>query len=382
MATIPDLCTPCALVDEGKMHINIQKMQDKVSSLGATLRPHIKTTKCNNITSLLVQQGACGVTVSTLKEAEEAFKTGVSDILYAVCITPNKLNRAYSLILEGCELKVLTDSVAAASAIVSFGVDHNCFFAVLIEVDTDNHRAGVKPDSGTLLEIAHTIQQNSHETGGAKLVGVMTHAGESYNLSDEAALVDFAEQERSLCVHAAERLTSAGFPCPIVSIGSTPTALSYYKLDGVTEVRAGVYVFFDLVMHNIGVCKVDDIALSVLTSVIGHQTDKGWIIVDAGWMALSRDRGTQTQRYDFGYGQVCDANGHPIDGAKVTMANQEHGIIEVLHSSDIATEFPVGSLLRILPNHACATAAQFRSYNIVGATGSDVVAEWKVYSGW
>ena len=85
-------------------------------------------------------------------------------------------------------------------------------------------------------------------------------------------------------------------------------------MQGVTEVRAGVYVFFDLVMHNVGVCTTRDIALSVLTTVIGHQKEKGWAIVDAGWMAMSRDRGTQKQKCDFGYGQVCSEEGDPIAG--------------------------------------------------------------------
>ena len=131
------------------------------------------------------------------------------------------------------------------------------------------------------------------------------------------------------CVRAADHLRAAGLPCPEVSVGSTPTALSAKRLDGVTEVRAGVYVFFDLVMANIGVCGPQDIALSVLATVIGHQPDKGWVIIDAGWMAMSRDRGTQRQKIDYGYGAVCDADGRLLDGLAMTGANQEHGIVSL-----------------------------------------------------
>lgn len=104
---------------------------------------------------------------------------------------------------------------------------------------------------------------------------------------------------------AAEAIRSAGFPCQEVSVGSTPTASSPVHLDGVTELRAGVYVFFDLVMLNVGVCQLNELALSVLTTVIGHLPEKGWLITDSGWMAMSRDRGTQSQQYNFGYGLVC-----------------------------------------------------------------------------
>jgi D-serine deaminase-like pyridoxal phosphate-dependent protein len=168
-----------------------------------------------------------------------------------------------------------------------------------------------------------------------------------------------------------------------VSVGSTPTALSATALDGVTEVRAGVYVFFDLVMAGIGVCSAGDVALSVLASVIGHQPGKGWIIVDAGWMAMSRDRGTAKQKVDHGYGAVCDAGGRPIPALWMEAANQEHGIVSMRDGSrppDLPERFPVGTLLRILPNHACATAAQFDAYRVV--EGGAVVDTWPRFSGW
>ena len=167
-----------------------------------------------------------------------------------------------------------------------------------------------------------------------------------------------------------------------MSVGSTPTATFARALDGVTEVRAGVYVFFDLVMAGLGVCALDDIAVSVLASVIGHQADKGWIITDAGWMAMSRDRGTASQRVDQGYGVVCDLDGRPIDDLIVVDANQEHGIVAHRDGGAVdCARFPVGTLLRILPNHACATAAQHPAYHVIA--GEPVVeAVWPRFSGW
>ncbi|MEY2735780.1 MAG: hypothetical protein RLZ58_1189, partial [Pseudomonadota bacterium] len=127
------------------------------------------------------------------------------------------------------------------------------------------------------------------------------------------------------------------------------------------------------------------IALSVLTTVIGHQEDKGWAIVDAGWMAMSRDRGTQKQRHDFGYGQVCSEDGTPIDGYVLGSANQEHGILCRADGmggvdGDIARRFPVGTRLRVLPNHACATAAQHPEYQAL-LPGGEVQA-WPRFYGW
>jgi D-serine deaminase-like pyridoxal phosphate-dependent protein len=374
---LSDISTPAALLDVDRMQHNITRMQSRMNNLGVRFRPHVKTSKCIEVAQAQIQAGAQGITVSTIKEAEQFFAAGITDILYAVGITANKFAHALALIQKGCDLKVLTDSVQSATAISAFAVANDIRFKVMIEIDTDNHRSGIKPDSPQLLEVAQALAM-----GGTELHGVMTHAGSSYDLNTPEALLHMAEQERSGCVLAAQRLRDAGFTCPVVSVGSTPTALSAQKLEGVTEVRAGVYVFFDLVMLNVGVCETDDMALSVLTSVIGHQAEKGWVIVDAGWMAMSRDRGTQKQTVDFGYGQVCDVAGTPLPGFFMTGANQEHGIISRRGEPDlsITSRFPVGSQLRILPNHACATAAQFPEYQAF--TAQQNIQVWPRFYGW
>ena len=376
-APIASLDTPIAIIDVPRMQRNIQRMQQRMDTQGVRLRPHIKTSKCLPVIKAQIAAGASGVTVSTLKEAEHCFAEGISDIFYAVAIAPGKLVQALTLRRKGCKLSVLTDSVIGAQAIVSFGQKHDERFEVWIEIDCDGHRSGLAVEDNALIDVARVLVE-----GGMQLRGVMTHAGSSYELDNLEALQILAEQERFLCVSAAERIRDTGMACPEVSIGSTPTALSALSLEGVTEVRAGVYVFFDLVMHNIGVCQADELALSVLTTVIGHQQDKGWIITDAGWMAMSRDRGTQRQRQDFGYGQVCTEAGDWIEGALVTGANQEHGIITLgaAESANIVARFPIGSRLRILPNHACATGAQFPDYHACDAEG--LVHTWSRLHGW
>ncbi|HYG45911.1 MAG TPA: DSD1 family PLP-dependent enzyme [Bordetella sp.] len=376
--SLHNLDTPAAIIDVARMQANIDRMQQRMDTLGVALRPHVKTSKCTPVAQAQLAAGARGITVSTLKEAEQFFAAGITDILYAVSIIPHRLPAAMALRRRGCDLKIITDSVAAAQAIAAFGREHGEAFDVWIEIDTDGHRSGIKPDEAALLEVGAAL----HE-GGAKLGGVMTHAGSSYDLDTPEALSAMAEQERAGCVLAAERLRAAALPCPVVSVGSTPTALSAAQLAGVTEVRAGVYVFFDLVMHNIGVCRRDELALSVLTTVIGHQADKGWVIVDAGWMAMSRDQGTRKQKHDFGYGQVCTLAGEPLPGFTLIAANQEHGIMAASPAADgasLAARFPLGSRLRILPNHACATGAQFPQYHALASDGSLQV--WDRSYGW
>ncbi|WP_345814863.1 DSD1 family PLP-dependent enzyme [Paraburkholderia sp. PREW-6R] len=371
--------TPAALIDVARMQRNIARMQAHMNTLGVAFRPHVKTTKCLDVVRAQIAAGARGITVSTLKEAEAFFAAGVDDILYAVSIAPSKLPRALALRRQGCKLKLVVDNPAAAAAIAAFGDQHGETFEVWIEVDTDGHRSGITPEQHTLLEVGRILHEN-----GVTVGGVMTHAGSSYELNTPDALAALAEQERAGCVRAAQRLRDAGIACPAVSVGSTPTALAATQLEGVTEVRAGVYVLFDLVMHNVGVCALDDIALSVLATVIGHQPEKGWAILDAGWMAMSRDRGTSKQSHDYGYGVPCLLNGTPLTGYLLSGANQEHGILSPIDESapteDVTQHFPLGMKLRILPNHACATGAQFPEYHAVSPDGASV--EWRRFHGW
>ena len=379
--TLDLLDTPAAIIDVRRMKKNIASMQELMNALGVKFRPHVKTSKCLDVVQAQMSAGAQGITVSTLKEAETFFAAGITDILYAVSIIPSKLSRVMALRKQGCDLKIIVDNASAAAGIVEFCQPADESLEVWIEVDTDGHRSGITPEDDALLEIGRILQ-----AGGVKVGGVMTHAGSSYEMNTQEALSALAEQERAGCVRAAQRLRAAGIPCETVSVGSTPTALAASSLDGITEVRAGVYVFFDLVMHNVGVCPIDDIALSVLTTVIGHQQDKGWVIVDAGWMAMSRDRGTSKQSRDFGYGLPCTLDGTPLDGYVLIGANQEHGILARAHANhtpddgDLKVRLPVGTRLRILPNHACATGAQFPEYHALEPTGELTV--WRRFHGW
>ena len=138
LAALP---TPAALVDGPRMLANIQRMQARISQLGARLRPHVKTAKCIEVARAQMQAGAVGITVSTLKEAEQFFAAGFDDILYAVCIVPHKLAQALALVLRGCKLTVLVDSLAAAQAVVTQGHAAGVALRAMIEIDTDGHHA-------------------------------------------------------------------------------------------------------------------------------------------------------------------------------------------------------------------------------------------------
>jgi D-serine deaminase-like pyridoxal phosphate-dependent protein len=374
VAALETLETPALILDRVRLVANCERMRAHLARFGVALRPHVKTAKSVEVARLM-HGGASGpVTVSTLKEAEFFLAHGFDDVLYAVGLAPNKFARVAALARAGARLQVIVDSAAMASAFRDFCGSQGLRVPVLIEIDSDEHRAGIQPDSEELLRTAAALDE--------LFGGVLTHAGKSYDSKSAGELRQWARTERESVTAAAARLRRAGHEVPAVSLGSTPTALFGESFEGVTEVRAGVYVFFDLVMAGLGVCSLGELALSVLASVIGHQADKGWLVTDAGWMALSRDRGTQGQRVDQGYGLVCDARGEPLGDLIVVDANQEHGTVAARSGERLdVRKHPVGSLLRVLPNHACATAAQHAAYHVLGARG-EIEERWERLHGW
>ncbi|MCW1243593.1 alanine racemase [Pseudomonas sp. SAICEU22] len=376
MSAFTHIETPALLLDRDRLDANIQRMRNKLAAFNVILRPHVKTNKSLEVTERLFAGGRGPITVSTLREADFFFEAGFTDILYGVGIAPNKFAHAAALIGKGAQLKVVLDNLDTARLLAEFAETSGHVFDVLLEIDCDGHRSGLDPQSPLLVDIAQLLTAK-----GVRVSGLMTHAGKSYDSQSIAEIEASARQERAAIIEASQLLTSAGFHLSIISVGSTPTALFTENLSGVTEVRAGVFAFFDLVMAGLGVCQVQDIAVSVLTTVIGHQIEKGWIITDAGWMALSRDRGTAKQAVDQGYGIVCDAAGQPIGDLIVSATNQEHGIISSragkLEPSNL---LPLGTLLRILPNHACATSAQHAGYHVLSEGRG--VGYWPRIAGW
>lgn len=344
-------------------------MSDTVHGNGAALRPHLKTAKSAAVARLAVSGEAGGITVSTLAEAEYFAGHGFRDILVAAAQPPARLDRAALLVDAGVTVTLVCDDVALADAILR----HPAPFKVFVELDSGDRRAGVALQSQSLIDVANAL--------GKKLAGVMTHAGHSYECRNVECIKGVAEHERETVVTAAEKIRAAGMQCDVVSVGSTPTMTHAIGLQGVTEARPGVYMFHDLFQAEIGSCSKEDIAVTVLAAVIGRQTSENRFLVDAGSLALSKDRSTQATPHDAGYGEVWDVNGARAFGnCLVQRAYQEHGVAqgsEPLPFDDLS----IGSKVRIAPNHACITAAAYDRYYVTDG-GDEVVDEWDRVNGW
>ena len=369
---LEDLLTPCLVLDRGKLERNLRRMSSAMARLGVSLRPHLKTAKSADVARMAVAGEAGGITVSTIAEAEYFAERGFRDITIAAGTTPEKLDRIQAALSSELILNVITDDISMARVIAS----HPANVRALIEIDSGESRGGVDPSSDAVIEIGRAF--------GGKLAGVLTHAGHSYECRTVEQVRQVAEQERLAVTTAAERLRAAGMICETVSVGSTPTMSHVERLDGVTEARPGVYMFGDLFQAAVHTCTRDDIALTVLASVIGTRPDANQIVLDAGALALSKDRSTASTAEDAGFGLVWDIDGKDSFGECVIHdVYQEHGIARGLEAG-VKLPFgllEVGRKVRIAMNHSCLTAAAHDRYYVVDGS-REVIDEWGRVNGW
>lgn len=375
--TIEDLPTPALILDRAVLCRNLRRMSDRMRQAGVALRPHLKTAKSVAIGRMAVEGHDGRITVSTLAEARYFAQGGFTDILYGIGIVPAKLAAVTELRRQGIELRVVTDNLPVARAIADAAREGDTF-SVFIEIDSGGGRAGLPwPGLPGLLDIGRVL----HDAPNVELAGVMTHAGHSYHESTPEGIAAVAEQERQAIVGAAEKLRASGIPCPIVSGGSTPTAVHSRDFSGITEMRPGVYVFNDLDQEFIGSCGSADLALSVLASVIGHYPHRNQLLIDAGALALSKDVSAQEFQPKVGFGTIADA---PAKDMAVVACSQEHGFV----GADDPIPFgnlPIGSRVRVWPNHACITAAAYDRYYVVDSEldgGKSVVDTYDRINGW
>lgn len=369
--------TPCLLLDPDRLQRNTAMMAARCRELGVTLRPHLKTPKSLKVAQIAAPDKSAPITVSTLREADYFAQGGYTDILCAAATTLNKLAHADKIQREtGARILLVADSAELVKAADARAGALQAKFEFLIEIDCGEHRSGVQPQSQALLGLARDLEDASN----LHLAGVMTHAGHSYAFDKADEIAAIAESERAAAAGSAEALRTAGYDCAIVSTGSTPTVLHAKHLEGVTEARAGVYLFWDLSQVSRNICSLDDIAVSVLASVIGHNRAGKSLVLDAGALALSKDISANAFMPDAKYGYVCDVtSGEPFPGLSIHDAYQEHGMAPVPDESWFE-RLPVGSQVRVLPNHTCMTCAAYDAYGVV--RGGEIVERWPRVNGW
>lgn len=374
MMSLNELKTPCLLLDVERVRRNASRVGNHVRERGARLRPHVKTHKCVEVARIQTAGHNGALTVSTLAEARAFMAHGFTDITYAVPIEPGKFDEAIHLARDCERLSLLTDDAGIPSLLNDTARLAGIKLDLFLKVDCGYHRCGVEPSSSQAVEIPRRITDSSN----LNFAGILTHAGHSYHCRNSEEVLTVARHERDLMTDFAARLRAESIAVPTVSIGSTPTITSIDHLQGIDEVRPGNYIFFDAFQAAIGSCSLDDCALTVMAAVVHRDRTRRKVVIDAGAIALSKDRGAVEMDETCGYGHVLDTEGNSL-GLKVGGLSQEHGEISV-EEEDTLDRLKVGTRLRVLANHSCLTSAQHAHYNVL--EGDHIVDRWEIQRGW
>jgi D-serine deaminase-like pyridoxal phosphate-dependent protein len=363
MDSIHDLPTPALLLDLDVLERNLHRMSERAAGLGVVLRPHVKTHKSLEVAGMQRDLGISGITVSTLYEARVFADHGFDDVTWAFPVILTRLKEVREL-ADRLTLRLVVDSPEAVGELEKLRIPLH----VWLKVDCGYHRAGVDPESPLALELARRLA----ESPTLIFDGLLTHSGHAYDGRSREEIAAIAEQERRVMADLAEELRGEGIAVPAVSVGSTPALSVVERLDGVTEVRPGNYCFYDFTQATLGSCGVRDCAVTVLASVVSCRPGDGRSVVDAGALALSKDLGPdRPDRPSMGEVFADYEAGILDDEARLVSLSQEHGILSAAR--------PVGSRVRILPNHSCLTVAQFDEYAVV--RGERVVDRWRIWRG-
>ena len=368
-AALNEIETPAVVVDRERLLANLARVRDLATVHGVRLRPHVKTHKCLEIARLQLAQGAIGVTASKVDEALVFIENGVQSVTVAYpLVDARKVRRLLTVAARhGTDLRVTIDSRLGVEILSQSANELGASVGVFLEVDVGLHRCGIDEHAPQLLKLAQLIRSS----GALRFRGLLSHAGQAYAARDRAAVQAVAADECAILQRVRRTLENAGIEVAEVSVGSTPTVLASSHYDGITEIRPGNYVFMDRTPVRLGLAPLEQVALTVLTTVVSRNDE--YLITDAGSKVLSSDLGAHGSAGAGGFGLAF-----PIDDARmessglnVAKLSEEHGFVQ-RGTADVA----IGGKLRIVPNHACPVVNL--ADELVVVSDNQLIDRWRV----
>jgi D-serine deaminase-like pyridoxal phosphate-dependent protein len=354
LPSLDSIETPAALVDEDRLEANLQKAAAYVREHGLRWRPHTKTHKVPELAARQLQAGAAGVTVATPREAE-VMGAVAEDVLLAYSpVGASKLARLMAL-PRRVRLSVAVDSRESLAGLREAVRPAGRTVGVLVELDLGMRRVGLQRP-----EEAVALAREVSESQGLEYQGVMFYPGHiRMPLAEQGPAL--AEVSRRLGTFL-DALGAAGLKPGLVSGGSTPTLWRSHEVVGMNEIRPGITPFFDRASLWMGVCGPEEVAYSVLATVVSTSV-LGQAVIDAGSKALAKE-----ELPVGGYGVLLDR-----PEVVVQALSEEHGMLDLSRTS---WRPRVGERVRVVPNHVCVSVNL--QDELWAVRGGQVVGRWDV----
>lgn len=318
-----DLDTPVPVVDLDRVEHNIHKLQTYLDKHGIDSRPHIKTHKLPALAYKQLEAGAVGITCQKISEAAVMAASGIKDILITYNIIGKQKIEPLSQLAKQADISVAIDNEVAVGTIAEAAKLAERTIKILVEFESGNNRVGVQTPQAALA-----LAQKIQEQEWLEFAGLMTYP--------------CGEQAGRFIAEAKKVFDEAGIDIRTVSAGGTPGMWQVHEVEGVTELRAGTYIYNDRNIVGSGAARLEDCALHVHATVVSRPTDER-AVIDAGSKTLSSD--LVKPEVGEGYGLVLE-----YPKATIYKLNEEHGIIDL---SPCQEKPSIGEVIRIVPNHVC-----------------------------
>lgn len=344
---IQDIETPALLLDIDIFNENVSRIMERLDNKKVKLRPHFKTHKCTEISKILIERGAKGITCSKLSEAEVLAEAGIQDILIAnQIVDPVKIERLVKLCLKS-KITVCVDCKENIYMLSEIARKNGVLLFCLIEYDLGMARCGVDTFE-EVLELARVI----HSTDNLKLEGIQAYAGHNSHQPDIQKREELAKALEKKLADLIKYLSDNNIMINQISGGSTGTSYMDADSEIYTELQAGSFVYMDqeYIRMNSGY----NCALNVLSSVISVHKDR--IVTDAGVKSCSIEQGPPIVR--------------ELPEAPISMS-EEHGTIKVKEHN-----YKLMDKITYIPTHCCTTINLYDKMYI--ARGDKVLDVYKV----
>jgi D-serine deaminase-like pyridoxal phosphate-dependent protein len=329
--------TPIPVVHRELLDANLAGWAEVITSHGVELRPHAKTHKTIEVARLQLHHRAKGLTVARPSEGLALLPSGVTDVFVAYTVVGAVQVAQLMELAQQVRVSACIDDLGAATALSAASRRAGVVLDVLVDVDTGLGRTGLPAEQAIELGVA------AADLPGLAVRGVFSYAGYPARRRDDAARRAWAHKEAATSVAVADSLRGRGLAIDTVSVAGTTTARFAAEVDGVTEVRPGIYAFGDANTSRLGAMRLEDCALRILATVVSRPTpDRA--VLDAGTKALAADTSVDGGTY-----------GHlpAYPDTRLTRLWEEHGVLELSPDHEDGERLQVGDRVEIVPNHVC-----------------------------
>ncbi|MBD3197293.1 MAG: hypothetical protein GF317_19720 [Candidatus Lokiarchaeota archaeon] len=345
--------TPALVLNYNIMEKNMKYVAKFARENNVKLRHHVKTAKTPIVAHIqmkLAGDAAEGIAVAKVGEAEIYRQCGFDDILIAnQVLDPNHIERLMKL-TKYTKIRVVVDSEKNILDLSKSTVRNSTELEVLIDIDLGMGRTGVKP-----YEPALKLAQFAEAHEGIKVVGLQGYEGHLTPQTNYDLRKEQTEEAMNQLIATRDLLNENGFNIDYISASGSGTFTFSGKIDGITEIQPGTYVYSD--EHICRVCSDFEPAATVL-STITNNTGRRLYTMDAGEKALET------------------ADGNPLfkdyPKCRFRVVTEEH----TQFKSGVKDELEIGQKVELIPAHICITVNLYDYIHVV--KDGEYIGKWAI----